>query len=301
MNNSALYTTQNDLLLNNLMDFYKDTDNLDRMLKIITGESKISLRIVDWFATNYAKKYYTVYTIEETENNVERRFKVYVDYKLKLKAYSKKRFDPFCRWDRISIPYKGDKHIETTIGQLNFFKWALENKVADYIESNYDTIEKDMNSRNSTSKRKETVDNTNTRNSQSIRKINFEDIQTVIKNPENYLLINTLTDADQICLIQNTIIISQEELIINKHLRNGKNIRIIVYGKNCNDEKIYKKYQQLLSLGFYNVFIYTGGLFVWLLLQDIYGSVEFPTATQLVDVLKYKPASALNIFLLEND
>ena len=153
------YTTQNDLLLNNLMDFYKDETYLNRMLKIITGESKISLRIVDWFATNYAKKYYTIFDIDN-----ERRFKVYVDYKLKLKAYSKRRFDPFCRWDRISIPYKDGTSIETTIGQLNFFKWALENKVIDYIEENYDTIEKDMNNRNSTSKRKESVsDNSKTR------------------------------------------------------------------------------------------------------------------------------------------
>ena len=106
-----------------------------------------------------------MYTIDESENNIERRFKVYVDYKLKLKAYSKKRFDPFCRWDRISIPYKGNKNIETTIGQLNFFKWALENKVTDYIDANYEVIEKDMNSRNSTSKRKEQVivDNNKTR------------------------------------------------------------------------------------------------------------------------------------------
>ena len=74
---------------------------------------------------------------------------------MKLKAYSKKRFDPFCRWDRISIPYKNETCIETTIGQLNFFKWSLENKVIDYIDENYDTIEADMNSRNSTSKRKE--------------------------------------------------------------------------------------------------------------------------------------------------
>jgi len=156
---SASYTTQNDLLLNNLMDFYKENDLLDKMLKIITGESKISLRIVDWFATNYAKKYYTTYAIDDV-----RRFKVYVDYKLKLKAYSKKRFDPFCRWDRISIPYKSNTFIETTIGQLNFFKWALENKVVDYIEENYETIEKDMNNRNSTSKRKENVvDNSKTR------------------------------------------------------------------------------------------------------------------------------------------
>ena len=148
--------------MNNLMDFYKDDTNLTRMLKIITGESKISLRIVDWFATNYAKKYYTIFDIEDGANS--RRFKVYVDYKLKLKAYSKKRFDPFCRWDRISIPYKTDTCIETTIGQLNFFKWALENKVVDYIEENYETIEKDMNNRNSTSKRKEVItDNSKTR------------------------------------------------------------------------------------------------------------------------------------------
>ena len=152
MTSKATYTTQNDLLLNNLMDFYKQDNNMDTMLKIITGESKISLRIVDWFATNYAKKYYTLYSIDET-----RRFKVYVDYKLKFKAYSKKRFDPFCRWDRISIPYKDGTCIETTIGQLNFFKWALENKVIHYIEENYETIEKDMNARNSTSKRKENL------------------------------------------------------------------------------------------------------------------------------------------------
>jgi hypothetical protein len=162
MSNNASYTTQNDLLMNNLMDFYKDETNLTRMLKIITGESKISLRIVDWFATNYAKKYYTIFDIEDGANS--RRFKVYVDYKLKLKAYSKKRFDPFCRWDRISIPYKTDTCIETTIGQLNFFKWALENKVVDYIEENYETIEKDMNNRNSTSKRKEVItENSKTR------------------------------------------------------------------------------------------------------------------------------------------
>jgi len=159
---SETYTTQNDLLLNNLIEFYKNENYLSRMLKIITGESKISLRIVDWFATNYAKKYYTLYNIEEVSGNL-RRFKVYVDYKLKLKAYSKRRFDPFCRWERISIPYKDGSFIETTIGQLNFFKWTLENNVIDYIEENYVSIEKDMNSRNSTSKRKEIIVDSNTK------------------------------------------------------------------------------------------------------------------------------------------
>jgi hypothetical protein len=128
------------------------------MLNIINGESPISLRIVDWFVTNYAKQKFTVYILKGGG-----RFKVYNDYKLKLKAYSKKRFDPFCRWDRITIPYKNDKLIQTTIGQLNFFKWALENEIITYIKNNYSDIEMDMNNRNSTSKRKLILINSKTR------------------------------------------------------------------------------------------------------------------------------------------
>lgn len=154
------HTTQNELLLNNLMEFYQNTDYLKKMIPIINGESSISLRIVDWFVTNYAKKYYTVYSLETYPSSGEyQRFKVYHDYKLKLKAYSKKRFDPFCRWDRITIPYNENNYMETTIGQLNFFKWAIENKIIDFIQENYKEIEDDMNSRNSTSKRK-SPDNT---------------------------------------------------------------------------------------------------------------------------------------------
>ena len=187
LNTLTTYTTQNDLLLNNLMEFYKNEEYLDKMLKIITGDSKISLRIVDWFATNYAKKYYTLYSIDDNQGIVK-RFKVYFDYKLKLKAYRKRRFDPFCRWERISIPYKGDKFIETTIGQLNFFKWAIENKVINYIEENYDTIEKDMNSRNSTSKRKELkIENTKTRKKReelsisATKSIKKEEVEIVVQ------------------------------------------------------------------------------------------------------------------------
>lgn len=175
-------STQNDLLLKKLMVFYNTSDenglynpdnNFDKMLKIITGDSKISLRIIDWFTTNYAKKNYTLYMLDG------KRFKVYDDYKLKLKAYSKKRFDPFCRYKKISIPYRDDKYIETTIGQLNFFKWSIENKIVDYIEENYDAIERDMNSRNSASKRKELLksvdepgqnDNTNGSNKKTRKK-----------------------------------------------------------------------------------------------------------------------------------
>lgn len=155
------YNSRNSLLLNNLLDFYKNEDNLDKMLKIITGDSNISLRIVDWFATNYAKKYFTLYNLENDNGEFIKRFKVYNDYKLKLKAYSKKCFDPFCRWDRITIPYKEVKFIETTIGQLNFFKWIIENKIIEYIETHYTDIETDMNMRNSTSKKKDISFNNN--------------------------------------------------------------------------------------------------------------------------------------------
>ena len=151
------YCTQNELLLTNLTKFYKDSSNIDLMLNIITGASKISLRIVDWFSTNYAKKHYTNYDIDVDSN--KKRFKVYFEYKLKLKAYSKRRFDPFCRWERIRIPYKNGNFIETTIGQLNFFKWAIENDVLKYIEENFDAIEKDMNNRNTNSKKKKEVIN----------------------------------------------------------------------------------------------------------------------------------------------
>ena len=160
--NSTQLNTQNELLMKNLMEFYDNREFLYKMMRIINGESKISLRIVDWFVTNYAKKYYTVYDLVTSSNlgiQQTSRFKVYNDYKLKLKAYSKKRFDPFCRWERITIPYDNENYMETTIGQLNFFKWAIENNIIEYISEHYIDIENDMNSRNSTSKRKASLDN----------------------------------------------------------------------------------------------------------------------------------------------
>ena len=175
------YSSQNSLLLNNLITYYRTstsdkTDNLERMLRIINGDVNISLRIVDWFTTNFAKKYYTVYDLPNGN-----RFKVYNDYKLKLRSYSKKRFDPFCRWDRISIPYKNDTHLQTTIGQLNFFKWAFENKVIDYIESNYAIIEKDMNNRNSTSKRKLAVASSTQKTRKKREELSISAVKTIKK------------------------------------------------------------------------------------------------------------------------
>src|SRR6056300_856575 len=169
---SSTLQTQNDLLMNNLREFYKNTDYVDKIIRIINGETRISLRIVDWFVTNYSKKNYTVYDLHVDKGGVlqNTRFKVYNDYKLKLKAYSKKRFDPFCRWDRIDIPYNDNMYMETTIGQLNFFKWALQHKVIDYIEQHYKHIEQDMNNRNSTSKRKDSIDETKHNDKSKTRK-----------------------------------------------------------------------------------------------------------------------------------
>ena len=137
-------------------------------------------------------------------------------------------------------------------------------------------------------------------NTQSMKKINYEDMQTIIKNPEVYFIINTLPVSEQQCLIVNTTLANDEEIIINKFMKENKSIRIIVYGKNCNDENVNKKYQQLLSLGFYNIFVYFGGMFEWLLLQDIYGKDLFPTTKNELDLLKYKSNQLLNIGLLEN-
>ena len=117
-------STQNDLILKQLLVFYKknNNENIQRMLDIINGNSRISLRIVDWFATNYSKEKYTIYTLQDSDGK-DYRFKVYNDYKLKLKAYQKKRFDPFCRWERIMIPYgEGTiilSHLQNEIGRAH--------------------------------------------------------------------------------------------------------------------------------------------------------------------------------------
>ena len=138
-------------------------------------------------------------------------------------------------------------------------------------------------------------------NSQSsFCKINYEDVQFVIKNSEIHLLINTLNENEQNCLIPNTVNYKNEEAIINQFIKTGnKQIKIIIYGRNCNDDKIYTKYTQLTSLGFYNVYIYSGGLFEWLMLQDIYGENDFPTTKKELDILKYKSNKILNLQLLQ--
>ena len=125
-------------------------------------------------------------------------------------------------------------------------------------------------------------------------KISFEDIQWILERDDSkYLLISTLSKNDQKCLIQKTIPIEKEVEVINSFLKN-KGINIIIYGRNTNDASIYTKYSQLLQLGFSNVYIYLGGLFEWLCLQDIYGKTNFQTIGEELDILKYRPPPEIN-------
>tara|TARA_B100000530_G_C15890937_1_gene461396 strand:+ start:295 stop:720 length:426 start_codon:yes stop_codon:yes gene_type:complete len=135
-------------------------------------------------------------------------------------------------------------------------------------------------------------------NTLSINKINFEDMQEAIKN--NYIIINTLNKDRQDCTITNTLSVDNEVSIINTMLTNGKLDKyIILYGENSADNSIYPKYKQLFELGFSNIYIYVGGLFEWLLLQDIYGCEMFPTSKKEPDHLRYKGCKKMNIKLIE--
>ena len=143
------------LLLESLIEYY--SKNVHILTSIITQKNILSLRILDWLVTNYAKKHNVVYTI--IKNNTNINFNIYLDYKKQLKAYSKKYFDPFCRRERILINVQdlswkivnndnkqktNENHLITTVGQLNFFKWFIENNVLNYAIENIENIDKDM-------------------------------------------------------------------------------------------------------------------------------------------------------------
>ena len=134
--------SKQDLLLESISSFFLNkSSNVDLLLQIIEGKYT-SLRLIDWFVTNYSKKHNISYSNKEKNEN----FKVYTSYKSQLKSYSKKQFDPFNRTERINFYYEKDRFITTTIGQLNFFRWAIQNNIIDYINNNCKNIEDDMNS-----------------------------------------------------------------------------------------------------------------------------------------------------------
>lgn len=151
-NNSATFDsidnelggTKNEAMLKTLHDFfYKNKKRYDPFIAIISDESHISRRVLDWFVTNYAKKNNIVYNIRDELGN-KTAFQIYLEYKAQLKSYGKQKFDPFCRHKRIVFKYDHKKKILTTLGQLNFFMWAIKHKVIHYVEKNYTNIVEDM-------------------------------------------------------------------------------------------------------------------------------------------------------------
>lgn len=131
----------------------------------------------------------------------------------------------------------------------------------------------------------------------SVRKIGFEDVQYISNSTREHIIISTLAENEQDCIIKDTISPKNEVDMINKAIGRGL-LYIIIYGRNCTDDSIYEKYHSLTNLGFTNIFVYPGGLFEWLCLQDIYGEENFPTTTKELDILKFKPHVVLDKLLL---
>lgn len=147
MNNSA------ELLLVSLKDFYEDKKHVENLIQIIDGPSPISLRLIDWFITSYCKN------VRDGNPQYKTLKSIYQDYRSQLKAYKKLKFDPFRRRQRISFKItdqqaEEDISINTTIGQLNFFKWAIDNGILKYINENFDTLESAMNTHQKSIKKK---------------------------------------------------------------------------------------------------------------------------------------------------
>lgn len=133
-----------DLLMVSLSNFYNTKSNINKILPIInpSNNNRVSLRLIDWFVTNYSKKNNTIIS-KKKDNNVI-HFNVYLSYRSQLKAFSKQLFDSFRRRDRITFFYDVEKSIETTIGQLNMFRWILQNDILEYIQNHLEDIEADM-------------------------------------------------------------------------------------------------------------------------------------------------------------
>lgn len=115
----------------------------------------------------------------------------------------------------------------------------------------------------------------------------YEDVQQL---PANGLLLNTLHIQNQQCLIQRTLNAKDEEQIINQLINtsHGKQLPVIIYGRNYLDQSVHAKYKQLTNAGFSNCKMYLGGMFEWLLLQDVYGPDLFPTTTTTLDLLQFR-------------
>ena len=183
--NSIEISSQENMIIKSLEKFYEDPININYFIPIINSESKISIRLIDYFITKYSKNNKINYKL-----NGDQVFNVHTSYKQQLKAFQKKHFDPFSRGDR--IPYfMNESCIITTIGQLNFFRWFLSKKVYDYIKNNQNVIENDMNKKNKNNNKKNKKELCNSSNYQKIslqkvKKINISNMSNIGLSNSNY-------------------------------------------------------------------------------------------------------------------
>lgn len=135
-------------LLRSLTDYWRDHMGRmrDTVLPIIRQRHDVvSLRLLDWLVTNYAKSHPIAYDLPD-DGGAVRHYRLYEDYQVQLTANGKRYFDPFQRRARIRFTLVDDGEvIITTLGQLNFFRWALRNDVIGYAVAHVKEIEAHMN------------------------------------------------------------------------------------------------------------------------------------------------------------
>lgn len=252
-----------DLLMSKLKNFFNSKEYLKILIDIVSGNSEISLRDIDWFVTNYSKKYNIIYNIEEILDTeiIKKQFIVFINYKSQLKAFGKSFFDPFCRNKRIQFNFEQGKSLVTTVGQLNFFKWAISNKVIEYINNNLSDIKKDMNIstkhlKNSNKKESNTRRKRTTLSVSASRTINKHDVSITVNfgdiqknNNEDNKINNTSNkinneDNNEICkedinIIKNKI---KQNNINEKISQTLKNLNINNDKSNNDINSYFKKY-----------------------------------------------------------
>ena len=182
-----------ELIVNSLQRFYAGRSDIAEIVEMLQGTSDISLRVIDWFVTNFARTHNTSYILNEQE------FLVYRDYKSQLKAYSKKLFDPFCRRERIYFQVPNHGAFLTTVAKLNFFRWAIEKDILGFIRKNQAAIEKEMNQSmkelaklrssttgSSTTSSQTTISTTSTKSSTRRRLVNKDSASTKLMQKHSF-------------------------------------------------------------------------------------------------------------------
>jgi hypothetical protein len=176
-----------ELIISSLQKFYGNYSDIESILPYLQGSADLSLRLIDWFVTNYCRKHFIGYPLNGQE------FLVYISYKSQLKAYSKQYFDPNCRRERIMFQIPGHESFLTTVGKLNFFRWAIETKLLDYIQKNYEAIQNERNEAMSCNGKKSRTD---TESSQSsIRTVSTVASEASADSVASAATLNTVVSA----------------------------------------------------------------------------------------------------------